>query len=74
MSEGGTVSPNTLDNRLNKRLRKQGASKDFYEHAVRRNIVTCLQAAGHSEWQIGLGPQSSGSGVTADIVTGVRSN
>lgn len=52
--------------RLRDKLRENGAPKDFNYHTVRHTLATWLQNAGHSEWEVGLVLNHSGSGsVTA---------
>jgi integrase len=55
---------------LIKQLRKHGAPKDFYPHALRHTIATFLENAGHSTWERGLVLNHSEFGVTADYSHG----
>jgi integrase len=61
--QGLSLNPDT---RLIRKLIQHGAPTDFNYHAMRHTIATWLQNQGHSEWEIGLVLNHSGSGsVTA---------
>ena len=63
MSKAGRLQFN--DGRLKKKLKQNGAPKDYYPHAWRHTIATFLQNAGYSEWERGLALNHSGTTVTA---------
>jgi integrase len=58
-------SLNADDAVLKAQLKRAGAPKDFTAHIFRHTVATFLQTAGHSEWEVGLALNHSGSGVTA---------
>ena len=58
-------SLNADDAVLKTQLKRAGAPKDFTAHTFRHTIATWLQDKGHSEWEVGLALNHSGSGVTA---------
>ena len=47
---------------LKAKLVKAGAPEDFMLHTFRHTIATWLQNKGHSEWEVGLVLNHSGSG------------
>jgi integrase len=54
-----------LRTKFTQKLIAEGAPADFTLHAVRHTVATWLQNHGHSEWEIGLILNHSGSSVTA---------